>query len=419
MILLLPVVSLQLIVSVVFIQRHFEGVTELMSRSVATELSYLLTSAEASDDPKATLDRIGGALGYVVAHDPAPGAVQNGRAFYDLSGRVMTETLRARIPEIGSVDLLVNWRVRLWLDAPHGAFVLEFGRDRVSASNPHQLIVIIVVMGALMSLIAYSFLRNQLKPIKRMAEAAAEFGKGRVVPYRPTGAVEVRAAGAAFLEMRNRIERHTQSRTRMLSGISHDLRTPLTRLRLGLSMMDEDEAAPLIRDVTDMQRLVDAFLEFGSENAGDLPESTDPIALVKQVVEDAGRGGQPVTLTGIDGIEPATMMMLRPMALRRALENLIGNGLRYGSKVEINLSAFERSLRFRVEDDGPGIAPEDRDEAIRPFARLDPARNQDKGTGVGLGLAIVADIARLHGGSLRLGTSETLGGLCADLIVAK
>ena len=419
LILLMPVVTVQLIVSVVFIQRHFEGVTELMSRNVLLELTYLVDAIETAENPQAAANAIAGPLDFTLEFAPRIPITEDSRRFYDLSGRVVVETLRAGLSGIGPIDLWDGRRVRLWIETTTGPMIIDFDRNRVSASNPHQLLVIMVAMGALMTLVSYFFLRNQLRPIKRMAEAAAAFGKGRIVPYAPSGAVEVRAAGAAFLDMRNRIERQSQSRTMMLSGISHDLRTPLTRLRLALSMMDEAEAAPLVRDVEDMQRLVDAFLEFGREDASDAPVPTSPVALLRMVVADAARGGAAVTVGPVEGLDESVDVPLRPMAIRRALDNLIGNGLRYGNRVQVSLLATERTLRFRVEDDGPGIAPADRDEAIRPFARLDPARNQDRGTGVGLGLAIVADVARLHGGVLRLGDSATLGGLCADLVIAR
>jgi two-component system osmolarity sensor histidine kinase EnvZ len=217
--------------------------------------------------------------------------------------------------------------------------------------------------------------------------------------------------------MRNRLERQTQSRTMMLSGVSHDLRTPLTRLRLGLSLLDEAEAAPLLRDVDDMQQLVDAFLDFARSDAADSLEPTIPSTLVEGVISDAARAGQSVTLAGIEGDQVA--VGLRPLAMRRALENLIGNALRYGTKAEVGVSVTEKAVRFWVEDDGPGIPPDQYEAAISPFVRLDPARNQDKGSGVGLGLAIVADVARTHGGMLRLGRSERLGGLKAEIVLGR
>ncbi len=422
LILLLPVLTLQILVSVVFIQRHFEGVTQLMTRSVALDLQYLQeTVAEAPDLAAARVaaTRIANALEMEIALPvAAPG--KDAREFFDLSGRAVIATLRDRRNDVIAVDLTDRGRVDLRLATAYGPMAVTFSRIRVSASNPHQLLVVMVVMGALMTLISFVFLRNQLRPIKRMATAAQQYGKGRIVTYAPSGATEVRAAGTAFLDMRNRIERQTQSRTMMLSGVSHDLRTPLTRLRLGLSLMDDAEAAPLIGDVDDMQRLVDAFLDFARSDAGDAVVPTDVLGLVRQAVADAQRAGQAASLGPLKGVDLLDAPVpLRPMALRRALENLIGNALRYGTRAEVGLTVMERTLRISVEDDGPGIPAARREEALRPFSRLDPARNQDKGSGVGLGLAIVADIARLHGGVLRLDDSERLGGLKADLVLAR
>jgi two-component system osmolarity sensor histidine kinase EnvZ len=218
----------------------------------------------------------------------------------------------------------------------------------------------------------------------------------------------VRAAGTAFLDMRHRIERQTQARTAMLAGISHDLRTPLTRLRLGLSLLDEEDARDLVRDVDDMSRMIDAFLAFARGDAGDAGETVPLAPLVRGVVEDFRRSGQPVEMAPPQGEDPGPLP-LHPTAIRRALENLISNALVYGGHALVTLAVGDRIIRLSVEDDGPGIPPERREEALRPFTRLDAARNQDS-PGVGLGLAIVADIARTHGGSLRLGESKTLGG---------
>ncbi|WP_368184066.1 ATP-binding protein [Aestuariibius sp. HNIBRBA575] len=420
LILILPVVTLQLVVSVTFIQRHFEGVTRQMSQSILIELSYLAEGVAQADSFEAAqqvvLERASPLeMNVVLPAGDVP--AQDIRAFYDLSGREVIRTLRPQLLGMGPVDLSDTRRVKLWLETPHGIMQISFDRQRVSASNPHQLIVLMVVLGVLMTLIAYVYLRNQLRPIKRMAAAAAEYGKGRIVPYAPSGATEVRAAGNAFLDMRNRIERQVAARTLMLSGVSHDLRTPLTRLRLELSLMDEQDAAPLLRDVDDMQRLVDAFLDFARDEALDALEETDPVALIKQVVADAARTGDDVELGPISGVLPAPgTMPLRPMAICRALENLIGNALRYGGRAIVSISVSNRALKISVEDNGPGIPPQQRDEALKPFTRLDPSRNQNRGSGVGLGLAIVADITRVHGGAIRLADSDLMGGLRVDLI---
>lgn len=420
LILVLPVVLLQVLVSVVFIQRHFEGVTQSMTRAMSIELQYLQNQINTAPDADARDDRlarISEGLEMEITFPASTAPADDMKPFQDLTGRTVINALRTRVEGVERVSLENRRVVRLWLATDAGPVETAFRRSRVSATNPHQLLVIMVVFGALMTAIAYVFLRNQLRPIKRMADAATAYGKGRVVNFNPTGALEVRAAGMAFLDMRNRIERQTQSRTLMLSGVSHDLRTPLTRMRLGLSMLDNDEAAPLIQDVDEMQHLLDGFLNFARSDAGDTLEPTVPLDLLEEVLSAAERSAQNLSLTTVEG--PRDPIAIRPMAVRRALENLIGNALRYGSKATIGLSVTDRTVRFTVEDNGPGIPPDQREEATRPFVRLDKARNQDAGSGVGLGLSIVADIARTHGGMLRLGESEALGGLKAELLLAR
>lgn len=420
LILVFPVVFLQLLVSVVFIQRHFDGVTDQMTRAVSIELRFLRDLVEDAPDLAAattTLSAPAEALEVSYAWPETIPDIGNDQPWTDLTGGNVTEVLMEQVPEVVEISLANRRQVQIWMDTNKGPLELSFARRRVSASNPHQLIVIMVVLGALMTTVSYFFLRNQLRPIKRMAAAAQAYGKGRIEKFTPTGAVEVRAAGTAFLDMRNRIERQTQSRTMMLSGVSHDLRTPLTRLRLGLSMLDEDEAAPMIRDVDDMQGLLDGFLDFARGEAGDNNELVDLSDLLSDVIQTARRGDQRVTLVGQS--PTALQTPLRPKSVKRALENLISNALRYGSQAQVSCQINDRSVVFCVEDDGPGIPEDLREEAIKPFARLDPARNQDKGSGVGLGLAIVSETARTHGGSLRLGTSETLGGLKAELVLAR
>jgi two-component system osmolarity sensor histidine kinase EnvZ len=423
LILILPVVTIQLVVSVVFLQRHFERVTQQMTTTMLRELNYLEQLANTFADPvfaRVEVGRVATPLGIGVTWlQPTP-AVPDQRAFYDLSGRVVIATLRDGLNDLNTVDLRTAGEVRLVMVTRHGPLELRFERRRVSATNPHQLIVLMLATGLLMTLIAYIFLRNQLRPIRRLARAAEEFGRGRVVPYRPSGATEVRSAGAAFLDMRARIDRQIEQRTLMLSGVSHDLRTPLTRLRLGLSMLPEDEdVAAMERDVAEMGRLVDAFLDFARADASiDEAEPLDPCTFVAGVIEDAQRAGQQVRLHECPGAGAAEVTF-RPDALRRALENLIGNAVRYGTRAEVSVILSPRACKIVVEDDGPGIPEDRREEALRPFTRLDPARNQNRGQGVGLGLSIAADVLRSHGGSIRLAQSERLGGLQVELVLPR
>jgi len=420
MILILPVITLQLLVSVVFIQRHFDGVTDQMTAAVSIELRFLQNIANQAPNRESAVEQIKNAAEQLEMSHGFPDAIPdigNDKPWSDLTGDKVAYVFAQKVPALKEVSLADRRMVTVWLETDKGPLELSFSRRRVSASNPHQLLVIMIVMGALMTTIAYFFLRNQLRPIKRMAAAAQAFGKGRIEKFSPTGAVEVRAAGTAFLDMRNRIERQSQSRTMMLSGISHDLRTPLTRLRLGLSMIDDAETEPLQRDVEDMQRLLDGFLDFARSEAADEPELVDPFELLQNAANDATRTGQDVDNITAEGQQQ--MVPLRRRAIRRALDNLIGNATRYGSRAIVHVSLTDRALVFSVEDDGPGIPAEQRAEAVRPFVRLDPSRNQDQGTGVGLGLAIVSDIARSHGGVLRLGSSESYGGLKAELVLAR
>lgn len=420
LILLAPIVTIQLVFSVEFIQRHYEDVTRQMTQGVAIDLSYLMAEIAAAATPEEAVARVGPvakALAITLtlpAGDRAP--VADLTQTLDLSGQAIIETLHAQLPGLVAADVTDADRVvRLRFDTRHGPVLAELSRRRMSATNPHQLLVLMIFTSVLMAVIAYVFLRNQLRPITKLAQAAADFGKGRTVPYRPRGAMEVRAAGRAFLDMRARIERQIEQRTLMLSGVSHDLRTPLTRLRLGLALLPEDDEIGLLqKDVADMERMVEEFLAFVRGDAMESPELTDVVALVGGVIARAGAG---VVLAGVTGA--AAPVALRPQAIARAVDNLVSNALRYAGQVEVRLEFMGHALRILVEDDGPGIPADQRDEALRPFTRLDQSRDPNRGGGVGLGLSIAADIALGHGGALRLGASERLGGLRVDLALAR
>lgn len=421
-ILLLPVLTVQLVFAIGIIQRHSADVTRQMTENLLPQLRILRDRAGSATDPFAALDSVVAYAGpiAIAAELPAASPVEDATRLYDFTGRVVVQTLRERLDGTVAVDLRSDpERVSLLVETGQGPLGLTFDRSRVTSSNPYRLLFVMVGTSLLITVVAYLFLWNQLLPVRRMAEAAEAFGRGETVPFRAEGATELRRAGAAFLEMRGRIERHIDQRTKMLSGVSHDIRTPLTRMRLGLSLMpDTPDRAALERDVTDMEAMLVAFLDFARSEGAGPTEPTDPEALAARVIEKARRGGHEVSLGDMPA-DPVGAVNLRPLAIERALDNLITNAVRYGDRAVLSLAATQRVLRYTVEDNGPGIAPGDREAALRPFVRLDSARNQDRGSGVGLGLAIAADIARQHGGTLRLGDSARLGGLAVDLVIAR
>ena len=285
-------------------------------------------------------------------------------------------------------------------------------RARVEAANADIFILWMIGSSLVLIALAVLFLRNQVKPIEQLALAAERFGKGRAAPdFKPYGAAEVRRAAHAFIQMRERIERHVQQRTEMLAGVSHDLKTPLTRLRLQLALLPKDsDHDAMTADVVEMEHMVNEYLEFARGESGEEAQPTDLSALVEEAVQDSGRTRNSAGRIGIAAGDGAIVSVKKNL-FKRCLVNLIDNALKYGRRVEVALKRSARAVEITVDDDGPGISEQRREEAFRPFHRLDEGRNLQMG-GVGLGLAVARDIARAHGGDIRLEKSP-LGGLRA------
>ena len=421
LILFVPVVTIILVVSVLFIQRHYEGVTRQMTASFARTAEHIRTEIAAAPDPAAAEARArvlsrAFDIGLTLRPAPAPVLHADPIAYYDLNRRIALGQLQSLLDGVEFVGV-ISGEVWLRLTSDAGIIEMRFPLDLVAARNPHQLLVAMVFSGFLMSLIAFLFLKNQMRPISRLAVAAEAFGRGQIVPYHVAGATEVRAAGHAFLQMRRRIEHFIEQRTLMLSGVSHDLRTPLTRMKLGLSMLDhEPEARALLADVRQMEALIDRFLEFARADVAEEARPVDLRALVAGMVAQAGPEVQPGAGTG----GAPLVMMLRADLFTRALDNVLANALRYATRAEVRIVIGAATVSVIIEDDGPGIARRQRAEAVKPFVRLDAARNgSGAGAGAGLGLAIVADALRNHGGRTRLeeGRTPGLSGLEVHLIL--
>jgi len=421
MILVIPILTLQVIVGTLFVQRLYDGVTEQMTAAVVRDVETVIERVDGAPDPATARARIAALdwqLGFEMTLDPGGRVTpETRRALYDLTAGVIAATFTRLIERPMRLDFLRHEkRLALEVGTAHGVLQMVIPRGVLNVSNPHQFVVWMVVSALVLTGMATVFLRNQIRPIGDLARAASAFGRGRHVPFRPRGAEEVRRAGHAFLDIRARIERHIGQRTLMLSGVSHDLRTPLTRIRLALAVLEPStEAEEIARDAAEMERMLDAFLDFVRGEGGESPEIVDPIRLAEEVAGEMARNGQRVQC--LSRIEDAAErgIALRPVAIRRCLSNLVENALRHGQTVRLTTRLTRRGLDFTVEDDGPGIAPERREEALRPFTRLDASRNQDDGPGVGLGLSIALDIARSHGGSLTLERSADLGGLRVEV----
>jgi two-component system osmolarity sensor histidine kinase EnvZ len=425
MILLVPILLLQSLAAALFVQRHYDAITGQMAGAVAHELNFAITRVEEAPtvaDARAALAQMAAQFDLEMGLDEGPELEsQVLRQFYDVTGGIIYETLKDILERPMALDL-VNFRkyVDARIVTEKGIVRVLIPRRRLNPSNPHQLLIWTTLAAVVLAVIAVMFLRDQIRPIKELARAASAFGRGRSVEFRPSGAVEVRSAGAAFVNMRTRIERQIEQRTRMLSGVSHDLRTPLTRMKLALAVAeDSPEMREIGSDVDEMERMLEAFLDFARGEGGEIPEPANPVELAEEVAADARRKAIEITLYSHVETPDEPEVQMRRQALKRCLTNLVDNAASYGAQVRLSTKLNRRVLEFAVEDDGPGIPEEKREEVLRPFTRLDEARNQNVASGVGLGLSIAQDIARAHGGSLTLDDSPRLGGLRATVALPR
>ena len=409
-----PMLLLQVVASYVFLDRHWQKVTRGLAYMAAAEMELAVTLYERTYGARGYrdfVDLINGTLEVDVAVWPGetlPDPVGGG-LFPILHDSLLAE-LRERIDRPVWVDTLTYEKyvdVRVQMD--DGVLRVLYLRSRVSATNTHIFIVWMVGTSILLLLVAVLFLRGQVRPIQRLAAAAEAFGLGRDMPdFKPSGATEVRRAAEALVLMRDRLARQIQQRTAMLAGVSHDLKTPLTRFKLELAMLgDSPEIADLRTDVAEMERLLEEYLAFARGQGGETAETIELEAFLEDIRVNAARKGADVRLD-MDG---PMDMRVRPAALRRCISNLVENATAHAARVQISAHRRGQIVEIAIDDNGPGIPPHQMEDAFRPFQRLDEARNQNR-SGSGLGLAIARDVAHGHGGDILL-LESPLGGLRA------
>ena len=412
LIIMLPIAIMQMAVAYFFFNAHWNQVTANLSDSVAADVSVAVqlykqspsvNRAERLDDmlrPKMELS--------VALEEGDSLPVTTRDSFFSNLDKTLRRSLGDSLSDEFWVDTTRypnHIDIRVAVD--EGVLRFIAARERVFAPTGFVFIFWLITATVLLSLVSILFIRNQAEPITELADAADAFGKGQDISiYKPSGASEVRLAGQSFLKMRGRIRRHIEQRTTMLAGVSHDLRTPLTRLKLHLAMQeksDENEAAR--QDIKDMESMLDGYLDFARGLEGEGTESVKLKAFMSGVISKMPE--PQAKLVAEDHITAD----IRPQALERAVMNLLSNAQKYAKKSRVSLSQDESNIYIAVEDDGPGIPEEKRGEAFKAFQRLDTARNQNI-EGVGLGLSIARDIAQIHGGALRLEDSD-MGGLKA------
>lgn len=415
LIVIVPMVVLQSVVAWFFMERHWQLVTIRLSAAVVQDIGALIEFRRAMPNDPDALARIAQErMKLDIEFLPAgslPPALP--KPFFSIVDQALSNELRRQIGRPYWLDTvgkssLVEIRVAL----EDSVLRVVAHRNAAYASNSHIFLIWMVGTSLVLLGVAIAFMRNQIRPILALAGAAEDFGKGRDLDYAPRGAREVRQAGYAFIEMKRRIERAIDQRTAMLNGVSHDLRTVLTRFRLSLALMEQsEETEALQKDVEEMRRMLEAYLAFARGDAGETAAPTDVYGLLEELKFDVERHGEQANVS----FSGDPLVTVRPDAFKRCLGNLVGNAMRHARRIEIAGQRDARFLTVHIDDDGPGIPPEQREEVFKPFYRLDEARNQDEG-GSGLGLAIARDIARSHGGDVTLADSP-LGGLRASVRV--
>ncbi|MBT6801965.1 MAG: HAMP domain-containing protein [Rhodospirillales bacterium] len=410
-----PLILLQIFSAWVFFERHWDTVALRLARGLSGDIAATIDLARQSPgtkNHKATFEfaRIHWNIHVTfkegeILRNVAPVAAPNNLE------RILRHALTDRIHLPMVIDSRSKDRdVFINIQAPDGVFHIIAPRKRLFTSTTYLFLALMAGSSLILFAVAMLFMRNQIRPIRRLAAAADTLGKGGDIPiFRIQGAVEVRQAAAAFNRMRDRLQRQIGQRTEMLAGVSHDLRTPLTRMKLQIAMMNNPETEALKGDVTEMEQMVEGYLAFARGEGNEPMAATDLTGLLKTIVRDATRSGANIDFT----CDEALTLSVRRDAIRRCISNLVSNAAKYGDQVSLSAARKKDKIEINVDDNGPGIPTDLHETVFRAFSRLDQSRNTETG-GVGLGLTIAKDIAHTHGGEIQLGESP-MGGLRASL----
>ena len=413
LIIIVPVVVLQGILTFVFLDRHWQLVTRKLSSAVASEIATFVDVA-----PSLGLNKV----------------VELSKKFYDAEVNYMPNqklinnppkpinlvenTLSKELSKIMTDNFWVDAhtyekRVIVQIEKKEGIYEFTIPRRNVYATNSHIFLVWMVISSLLLVSVAVIFMRQQIKPIEKLSKAAQQFGLGKKMEnFKPSGATEVRRAAEAYLKMQERIERFIEQRTLMLAGVSHDLRTPLTRLKLQLEMLSDDKTnIELLSDVNEMQKMLENYLDFAEDVTREKAIKTDLKQMIKEIINSESIENKVIEFN-VKNDKPI-FFECRAIAMKRCITNLLNNACSYGDDIRVALEKKKDVIDISIEDNGPGIDKTDYDKAIKPFIRLDSSRNQNI-PGSGLGLSISQDITSNHGGKLIMSRSN-LGGLKVQL----
>ena len=413
LIIIIPIVVLQGILTFVFLDRHWQLVTRKLSSAVASEIATFIDVV-----PSLGLNKVielserfyDAEVNYI----PNKKIINNPPKPINLVENTLSKELSKNMNNSFWVDAhTYEKRVIVQIEKKEGIYEFIIPRRNVYATNSHIFLVWMVISSLLLVSVAVIFMRQQIKPIEKLSKAAQQFGLGKKMEnFKPSGATEVRRAAEAYLKMQERIERFIEQRTLMLAGVSHDLRTPLTRLKLQIEMLSDDKTnIELLSDVNEMQKMLENYLDFAEDVTREKATKTDLKKMINEIIDSESAKSKTIEFN-IKNDEPI-FFECRTIAMKRCITNLLNNACSYGDRVRIALEKKKDVIDISIEDNGPGIDKSDYDKAIKPFIRLDSSRNQNI-PGSGLGLSISQDITSNHGGKLIMSKSN-LGGLKVQL----